>query len=97
LAGEAKSAFRFLFLYVSTDKVFGSLGPDDPAFTEASPYAPNSPYDASKAAADHLSRAYHHAYGPPVLTVAGAGGIRPSPRRSTGHWSGRKDEIRERP
>jgi len=67
LAGEAKSAFRFL--HVSTDEVFGSLGPGDPAFTEATPYAPNSPYAASKAAADHLARAYHHTYGLPVLTT----------------------------
>lgn len=66
LAGEPKSAFRFL--HVSTDEVFGSLGPGDPAFTESTPYAPNSPYAASKAAADHLVRAYHHTYGLPVLT-----------------------------
>src|SRR4029450_13966854 len=56
------------FLHVSTDEVYGSLGPADPAFTEASPYAPNSPYAASKAAADHLVRAYHHTYGLPTLT-----------------------------
>ena len=67
LTGEAKAAFRFL--HVSTDEVFGSLGPDEPAFTEFSPYAPNSPYAASKAAADHLARAYHHTYGLPVLTT----------------------------
>jgi len=66
LAGEAKSGFRFL--HVSTDEVFGSLGPGEPAFTESTPYAPNSPYAASKAAADHLARAYHHTYGLPVLT-----------------------------
>ncbi|MFL6707298.1 MAG: dTDP-glucose 4,6-dehydratase [Massilia sp.] len=58
----------FRFLHVSTDEVFGSLGPHDPPFTETSPYAPNSPYSASKAAADHLVRAYHHSYGLPVLT-----------------------------
>jgi dTDP-glucose 4,6-dehydratase len=57
------------FLHVSTDEVYGSLGPDDPAFTETSPYAPNSPYSASKAAADHLVRAYHHTYGLPTLTT----------------------------
>jgi dTDP-glucose 4,6-dehydratase len=54
------------FHHVSTDEVFGSLGPDDPAFTETTPYAPNSPYAASKAASDHLVRAYHHTYGLPV-------------------------------
>jgi dTDP-glucose 4,6-dehydratase len=57
------------FLHVSTDEVYGSLGPDDPAFTETTPYAPNSPYAASKAAADHLVRAYHHTYGLPTLTT----------------------------
>lgn len=56
------------FHHVSTDEVFGSLGPDDPAFTETTPYAPNSPYAASKAAADHLVRAYHHTYGLQVTT-----------------------------
>ena len=59
----------FRFLHVSTDEVFGSLGPRDPAFTEATPYAPNSPYSASKAASDHLVRAWHHTYGLPVLTT----------------------------
>jgi dTDP-glucose 4,6-dehydratase len=54
------------FHHVSTDEVFGSLGPEDPAFTETTPYAPNSPYAASKAASDHLVRAYHHTYGLPV-------------------------------
>jgi dTDP-glucose 4,6-dehydratase len=57
------------FVHVSTDEVYGSLGPDDPAFTESTPYAPNSPYAASKAAADHLVRAYHHTYGLPTLTT----------------------------
>jgi dTDP-glucose 4,6-dehydratase len=57
------------FLHVSTDEVYGSLGPDDPAFSEATAYAPNSPYAASKAASDHLVRAYHHTYGLPVLTT----------------------------
>lgn len=60
---------RFRFLHVSTDEVYGSLGPADPAFTESHPYAPNSPYAASKAASDHLVRAYHHTYGLPVLTT----------------------------
>ncbi|CAJ0866033.1 dTDP-glucose 4,6-dehydratase [Ralstonia flatus] len=64
---EAKAAFRFL--HVSTDEVFGSLGPTDPQFSETTPYAPNSPYSASKAASDHLVRAYHHTYGLPVLTT----------------------------
>jgi dTDP-glucose 4,6-dehydratase len=57
------------FLHVSTDEVYGSLGPSDPAFTETTPYAPNSPYSASKAAADHLVRSYHHTYGLPTLTT----------------------------
>jgi dTDP-glucose 4,6-dehydratase len=59
----------FLFLHVSTDEVYGSLGPEDPAFSEITAYAPNSPYAASKAASDHLARAYHHTYGLPVLTT----------------------------
>jgi dTDP-glucose 4,6-dehydratase len=66
-ARERDAAFRFL--HVSTDEVYGSLGPDDPAFTEETPYAPNSPYAASKAAADHMVRAYHHTYGLPTLTT----------------------------
>lgn len=57
----------FRFLHISTDEVYGSLGPHDPPFTETTPYAPNSPYAASKAASDHLVRAYHHTYGLPVL------------------------------
>ena len=56
------------FHHISTDEVYGSLGQDDPAFTETTPYAPNSPYAASKAASDHLVRAYHHTYGLPVTT-----------------------------
>jgi dTDP-glucose 4,6-dehydratase len=60
---------RFRLLHVSTDEVYGSLNADDPAFTETTPYAPNSPYSASKAASDHLVRAYHHTYGLPVLTT----------------------------
>jgi dTDP-glucose 4,6-dehydratase len=66
LSAEGKNSFRFL--HVSTDEVYGSLGPDDPAFTENTPYAPNSPYAASKASSDHLVRAYHHTYGLPTLT-----------------------------
>jgi dTDP-glucose 4,6-dehydratase len=62
-----KSKFRFL--HVSTDEVYGSLAPQDPAFSETTPYAPNSPYAASKAAADHLVRSYHHTYGLPTLTT----------------------------
>jgi dTDP-glucose 4,6-dehydratase len=61
-------AERARFHHISTDEVYGSLGPDDPAFTESTPYAPNSPYAASKAASDHLVRAYHHTYGLPVTT-----------------------------
>jgi len=67
LPGEDKRAFRFL--HVSTDEVYGSLGAADPGFCETTPYAPNSPYSASKAASDHLVRAYHHTYGLPVLTT----------------------------
>jgi dTDP-glucose 4,6-dehydratase len=67
LENEEKAAFRFL--HVSTDEVYGSLGADDPAFSEATAYAPNSPYSATKAASDHLVRAYHHTYGLPTLTT----------------------------
>ncbi|MEC5214287.1 dTDP-glucose 4,6-dehydratase [Polaromonas sp. CG_9.5] len=67
LEAEAKAAFRFL--HVSTDEVYGSLSATDPAFTETHRYEPNSPYSASKAASDHLVRAYHHTYGLPVLTT----------------------------
>lgn len=67
LADAEKSAFRFL--HVSTDEVYGSLAKDEPAFTETHRYEPNSPYSASKAASDHLVRAYHHTYGLPVLTT----------------------------
>src|SRR6266568_4105319 len=59
----------FRFLHVSTDEVYGTLGPNDPAFSETTAYAPNSPYAASKAASDHLARAYFHTYGMPVLTT----------------------------
>ena len=67
LDDAAKAAFRFV--HVSTDEVYGSLGKDDPAFAESNRYEPNSPYSASKAASDHLVRAYHHTYGLPVLTT----------------------------
>jgi dTDP-glucose 4,6-dehydratase len=67
LAAKDKQDFRFL--HVSTDEVYGSLGPTDVAFTETHTYAPNSPYSASKAASDHLVRAYHHTYGLPTLTT----------------------------
>ena len=67
LSAEAQSQFRFL--HVSTDEVYGSLTPQDPAFTEQHQYEPNSPYSASKAASDHLVRAWHHTYGLPVLTT----------------------------
>ena len=66
---EAEDKNRFRFLHVSTDEVYGSLAADDPAFTETTAYAPNSPYAASKAASDHLARAYFHTYGLPVLTT----------------------------
>jgi dTDP-glucose 4,6-dehydratase len=67
LSDSAKTGFRFL--HVSTDEVYGSLSPTDPAFSETNPYEPNSPYSASKAASDHLVRAWHHTYGLPVLTT----------------------------
>ena len=67
LDGEAREAFRFL--HVSTDEVYGSLMPDDPPFAETKVYEPNSPYSASKAASDHLVRAWHHTYGLPVVTT----------------------------
>ena len=67
LSGHEKSDFRFL--HVSTDEVFGSLKPQDPAFIETTAYAPNSPYSASKAASDHLVRSYHHTYGLPTLVT----------------------------
>ena len=67
LSDADKRAFRFL--HISTDEVYGSLSQDDPPFTETNRYEPNSPYSASKAASDHLVRAYHHTYGLPVLTT----------------------------
>ncbi|SBT08249.1 dTDP-D-glucose-4,6-dehydratase [Candidatus Accumulibacter aalborgensis] len=67
LVGEAKNSFRFL--HVSTDEVYGSLAQGEAAFTETTRYEPNSPYSASKAASDHLVRAYHHTYGLPALTT----------------------------
>jgi dTDP-glucose 4,6-dehydratase len=67
LDGQDRADFRFL--HVSTDEVYGSLGPDDPPFSETTPYAPNSPYAASKASSDHLVRAYHHTFGLPTLTT----------------------------
>jgi dTDP-glucose 4,6-dehydratase len=67
LGDAAQSSFRFL--HVSTDEVYGSLGPDDPAFSATTPFAPNSPYAASKASSDHLVRAYRHTFGLPALTT----------------------------
>jgi dTDP-glucose 4,6-dehydratase len=67
LKGAARDQFRFL--HVSTDEVYGTLGPKDPAFTEETPFAPNSPYAASKAASDHLVRSYSHTFGLPTLTT----------------------------
>src|SRR5690606_30276097 len=67
LIAEDRKNFRFL--HISTDEVYGSLNPDEPAFKETHSYQPNSPYSASKAAADHLVRAYHHTYGLSVLTT----------------------------
>ncbi|MBX3606808.1 MAG: dTDP-glucose 4,6-dehydratase [Piscinibacter sp.] len=69
LALDAAARASFRFLHVSTDEVYGSLGPGDPPFRETHPYEPNSPYSASKAASDHLVRAWHHTYGLPVLTT----------------------------
>jgi dTDP-glucose 4,6-dehydratase len=65
----AQEAAAFRFLHVSTDEVYGNLGPNDAPFTETTAYAPNSPYSASKAASDHLVRAYFHTYGMPTLTT----------------------------
>ncbi|MEJ7928449.1 dTDP-glucose 4,6-dehydratase [Ramlibacter sp. AN1015] len=67
--GAAAQQASFRFVHVSTDEVYGSLQPGEPAFTETHPYDPNSPYAASKAASDHLVRAWHHTYGLPVLTT----------------------------
>ena len=67
--GSLSDGSKSAFLHVSTDEVYGSLGPNDPAFCETTPYAPNSPYSASKAGSDHLARAYHHTYGMPVVTT----------------------------
>jgi dTDP-glucose 4,6-dehydratase len=67
VASDKSESFRFL--HVSTDEVYGSLKPEDPSFSETTPYAPNSTYSASKASADHLVRAYHHTFGLPVLTT----------------------------
>lgn len=67
LPSESRSAFRFL--HVSTDEVYGTLRPEDPAFSEDTPFAPNSPYAASKASSDHLVRSFNHTYGMPVLTT----------------------------
>jgi dTDP-glucose 4,6-dehydratase len=67
LAGAEREAFRFV--HVSTDEVYGTLGENDAAFSETTPYSPNSPYSASKAGSDHLVRAYHHTYGLPTLTT----------------------------
>ncbi len=65
----ARTGQSFRFLHISTDEVFGSLGPGDAPFTERTPFAPNSPYSASKAGSDHLVRAYHHTYGLPTVTI----------------------------
>lgn len=67
LSREDRASFRFI--HVSTDEVFGDLGPDDPPFTETTPYAPSSPYSASKAASDHLALAWHRTYGLPVIVT----------------------------
>jgi dTDP-glucose 4,6-dehydratase len=68
-ACKARRETGFRFLHVSTDEVYGSLAREEPAFSETHRYEPNSPYSASKAASDHLVRAYHHTYGLPVLTT----------------------------
>ena len=69
LEEQGRDASRCRFHHISTDEVYGTLGPDDPPFTEATPYAPNSPYSATKAGSDHLVRAWHHTYGLPVTTT----------------------------
>lgn len=69
LARSLKEGAKSVFLHVSTDEVYGSLGLNDPAFCETTPYSPNSPYSASKAGSDHLARAYHHTYGLPIVTT----------------------------
>ena len=66
---SAQRQEKFRFLHISTDEVYGSLALEDPAFTEDTPYSPNSPYAASKAASDHFARAYYHTYGLPTLTT----------------------------
>lgn len=68
-SGEDVTRGSFRFLHISTDEVYGTLGPQDPPFAETNPYEPNSPYAASKASSDHLVRAWHHTYGLPVLTT----------------------------
>jgi dTDP-glucose 4,6-dehydratase len=85
LDGAAEGAFRFL--HVSTDEVYGSLG-ETGKFTETTPYAPNSPYSASKAASDHLVRAFHHTYGLPVLTTNCSQQLRPVPLPGEAHPAG---------
>ncbi len=75
LTQEEQQQFRFL--HISTDEVYGSLHPDEPPFSEHTPYAPNSPYAASKASSDHLVRAYHYTYGLPTLTVHGSNNYGP--------------------
>ncbi len=80
LAAAEQRGFRFL--HVSTDEVYGSLG-EPGAFTEATPYAPNSPYSASKAASDHLVRAFHHTYGLPMLTTNCSNNYGPSSSRKS--------------
>ncbi|ERN43086.1 dTDP-glucose 4,6-dehydratase [Rubidibacter lacunae KORDI 51-2] len=69
LGADATAGNRMAFLHVSTDEVYGSLDPDDPPFSETTPYAPNSPYSASKAGSDHLARAYFHTYGMPAIVT----------------------------
>ncbi len=69
LEEQGRDASRCRFHHISTDEVYGTLGPEDPPFTEATPYAPNSPYSATKAGSDHLVRAWHHTYGLPVTTT----------------------------
>ena len=84
LAESERQEFRFL--HVSTDEVYGSLGPNDPAFSETTPYSPNSPYAASKAGSDHLVRAYYHTFGLPCSSQTA--------RTTTGLTSFRKNSFR---
>ncbi|MEZ5301469.1 MAG: GDP-mannose 4,6-dehydratase [Verrucomicrobiales bacterium] len=83
-------------MHVSTDEVYGSLGADDPAFSETTPYAPNSPYSASKAGSDHLARSYFHTFGLPVVTTNCSNNYTYQfPKSSSRSWSPRRAPLAE--